>query len=365
MDAEATSANGGRGDFFAVDRHAWAHVCGLGMNAAITYLVLASGTGGDNRTTSWSVNAVEKYTSVSRPRANDALQALSRGGLVRHKKTGKRPQYEIIAAIEVPNCKDAQAEAQWVWLPNAIVTGASNETPPIELIRQSGNLAALRLFVDLYAAQSLAADCGVDWRQLRRTSERTKVGEYGAYVIFGFEIGGLETFTTAPFVAPHLTGKREKVETNGTTIWRDAGMSSFWAALKVLTSTGLVEIVEHLIEGTGAEAEILHPYGINDGEELEQEVAAAAHQAGYALLNDWRRDVGDKYPDRWLVPVLAHIAGVELVGIFRTRYRPRTRSTAAWFVRKGEWAEWKRRYEDLGRKACGETDQQTVVAKAA
>jgi hypothetical protein len=40
----------GRGGFFAVDRRAWALVCGLGMNPAVAYLVLAHGTGGDNRT---------------------------------------------------------------------------------------------------------------------------------------------------------------------------------------------------------------------------------------------------------------------------------------------------------------------------
>jgi hypothetical protein len=27
--------------FFAVDRRTWAHVCGLGLNAAVAYLVLA------------------------------------------------------------------------------------------------------------------------------------------------------------------------------------------------------------------------------------------------------------------------------------------------------------------------------------
>jgi hypothetical protein len=42
------SASDRRGGFFAVDRRAWARACGLGMNAAVAYLVLARGTGGDN-----------------------------------------------------------------------------------------------------------------------------------------------------------------------------------------------------------------------------------------------------------------------------------------------------------------------------
>ena len=55
-----------RGGFFQIDRRTWARVCDLGMNPAAAYLVQASGTGGDNRTTSWSTNAIEKYTGISR-----------------------------------------------------------------------------------------------------------------------------------------------------------------------------------------------------------------------------------------------------------------------------------------------------------
>jgi hypothetical protein len=83
----------------------------------------------------------------------------------------------------------------------------------------------------------------------------------------------------------------------------------------------------------------------------EQEIARAAHRAGRAMLNEWRGDLADKNPERWLVPVLAHMAGVELVGIFRMRYRPRTRSTAAWFARKQDWETWTSKYDGLAREA--------------
>src|SRR3954470_23840851 len=66
----------GRGEFFAVDRRAWAKACSVGLNAAITYLVLARGSGGDNRTTAWSTNAVEQRTAMGRHRAKAALKAL-------------------------------------------------------------------------------------------------------------------------------------------------------------------------------------------------------------------------------------------------------------------------------------------------
>jgi hypothetical protein len=31
----------GTGEFFAIDRRTWGYVCGLGINAAVVYLVLA------------------------------------------------------------------------------------------------------------------------------------------------------------------------------------------------------------------------------------------------------------------------------------------------------------------------------------
>jgi hypothetical protein len=49
-DANTRAPNGstGCGDFFAIDRRAWACVCGLGLNPAVAYLVMARGSGPDN-----------------------------------------------------------------------------------------------------------------------------------------------------------------------------------------------------------------------------------------------------------------------------------------------------------------------------
>jgi hypothetical protein len=332
------STQAGAGDFFAVDRWAWAHVCGLGLNVAVSYLVLASGTGGDNRTTAWSVNAIEKYTSIGRPRARAALKALEQAGCIRTAKAGTRPRYEIVPAADIRYCKNARPDPEWIWLPNAIVTGAADETPPIELIRQSQNAGALRLFVDLYTAQALAADGGVDWRQLRREHGRIKVGEYGAYVIFGFETAA-DTFVCGkpPFLEPHLTTGK-------------SGLQVFWDSLNVLTSTGLVEIVQHLVESDKREAEIIHPYAIATAGGLpqERELAVSAHRAGLSIMRSYNQQPSN--PSLWLVPVLAHLAGVQLVGVFRMRYRPRTRATTAWFMKHAEWQDWQRRYEELAVK---------------
>ena len=94
-EGDGALAGGGRRGFFAIDRRAWARACDLGMNAAVAYLVLGRGTGGDNRTSCWSVAAVEGYTAVSRGRAQAALKDLERAGLIEVLRTGTRPKYRL------------------------------------------------------------------------------------------------------------------------------------------------------------------------------------------------------------------------------------------------------------------------------
>src|SRR4051812_32088426 len=77
------------------------------MNAQIAYLVLARGTGGDNRTTKWSVNAVEKYTGISRSRAAAAITQLEGAKAIVRDPASKRdrPKYRIGPAHEIPGCE--------------------------------------------------------------------------------------------------------------------------------------------------------------------------------------------------------------------------------------------------------------------
>ncbi|MEI8276758.1 MAG: hypothetical protein WCG00_12250, partial [Hyphomicrobiales bacterium] len=49
------------------------------------------------------------------------------------------------------------------------------------------------------------------------------------------------------------------------------------------------------------------------------------------------------------VPVLNHIVGATMVEIFRMRYRPQTRVTAAWYAKlQIRTADWFARYQALG-----------------
>jgi hypothetical protein len=65
----------GRG-FFAINAQAIPPICALGINSAVAYVVLATGTGKDQSQTFWGVHAIEKYTAISRHRARAALDLL-------------------------------------------------------------------------------------------------------------------------------------------------------------------------------------------------------------------------------------------------------------------------------------------------
>src|SRR4051812_20681117 len=88
-------------NIFAVDRRAWARACDLGLNAAVAYLMLARGSGGDQRTVGWSVHAIENRTGISRPNAKKAIEALKAGGLIVQDKGGTKPKYYIVPAHEI------------------------------------------------------------------------------------------------------------------------------------------------------------------------------------------------------------------------------------------------------------------------
>jgi hypothetical protein len=219
---------------------------------------------------------------------------------------------------------------QWVWLPNTIVTGAINETPPIELIRQSQNLAALRLFIDLYASHSLVTHGGIDRNLLWTDSKKVIVGECGPYVIFGFDLSDSYSHASpnAPFIAPFLVNKKQK-----------EGWQAFWEALRLLRVMGLVETVYHLFDSDKPEAEMMHPYAVSRGEAIEQELARTGNLAAQRMLNERYR--------LWLVPVFANRSNVSLIGIARLRYRPHTKLTGAWLLLTGHWTKFIEKYRDL------------------
>jgi hypothetical protein len=393
LDSTPEGDAGRRGEFFVVDRRAFAAACALGLNPAVAYLAIARGAG-SRPTSRWSVNAIEEHTAMSRPKAQRAIEALLNVGLLTRAGAATQPVYGIIPGHEAglsekerevvkllgggkarlpKRLRDVGLEMgsrgyliperggtfsindparfsdkpQHVWLPNAIVDGAAGETPPLALLRQMQDVQRLQLFVMLYDNHDLPEDGGVSRKFLWQEQKLTKVGERGASTIWGFS----KADRTAPFGSPlrqiFWTGKKDK---DG----NDPGQENFWPAIRGLRDCGLIEFIPHVFESGAPEAEILHPYPIDAVacEPWEHDVATAAQAAGMECLTaaqrQWAYERG-----LHLLPVPAHMSKLAVIGIARLRYRPRTKKTAAWFAKSKEGCEaWEAVYVNIFREAA-------------
>lgn len=368
--------------FFSIDRSAFRCAAVGGLNSAIAHLILARGTGPDNMRTQWSVNAIEHRTGISRPNANNAVKDLLARGIWKKTREGLHPIYEAVPGNQIPggpftaeeqaiiaNIRDgkspqksdaltalkarrifkviatqdrrgrysesleldadaiaALSEPLAVWLPNAVIDGVANEVPPVELIRQTRSLPALRLLIELYAVQFLPNYGGVPRNLLKVEFDRAKVGEQGPFVVWGFRSKHITT--SRDLYCPFLAGKHTTDE-DGT---HDTGMkASFWPAVHTLENLGLVEKVGMLLDGDDDEAEIIHPYAMRGGEPAERELAEAAYSAALGMVTEGQSNWAEQ-EGYHLVPVRRHIVNAAMAEVYRLRYRPHTKATAAWFA---------------------------------
>jgi hypothetical protein len=248
----------------------------------------------------------------------------------------------------IPYDPDAAARPDWIWLPNELVTGAAAETPPVELVRQTQDVMTLRLLVDLYRAQNLREDGGVSRDLTWREYERFEVGRQAQFTVWGFryKVGYV---TWSELIDCH---RRENLTEQEKARGKNPGVD-FFRREEQLTRLGLLEWVPHLVEGARREAEIIHPLGAGGTGSVEDLLGAAADEAAVAMLTERQRAWAAEH-DLRLAPVPHHIADVQLIGIARLRYRPRTRLTAAWWAdlrSKGE--SHVARYLELGDAATG------------
>lgn len=270
-----------------------------------------------------------------------SVAGLERLGLVRRLQSG------AVVAVEPPRAPTPDDAADWIWLPNTLVDGAEGSQAPVERVRQSQSIAAVRLLVDLYHAQSLSVDGGVNWRTVRMTHDQHKIWEGAEFDVYAFRPKQLEGWQSAPFIAPHLTGQHQEVQlADGQRTTQDTGWPTFWEALGVLRDTGVASLVTTLIEADSAEGTVMHPLACpGEGEEVEQALGEAAHRAGLALLPPGL--AGQLQPGSRVVPILRHHRRSTVVGLVRLRHRANTSATAAWYARAAEWRSMAERYKVL------------------
>src|SRR5215471_21800292 len=100
-----------RGKFFSVDRWTWGKLCDCAnINEATAYLVLAQGTGRDNRATRWSATSLKTYAGISWDRANAAISGLITKHFLRASdiSTKAKPRYELLSVQEISEAECAK-----------------------------------------------------------------------------------------------------------------------------------------------------------------------------------------------------------------------------------------------------------------
>ena len=107
------------------------------LNTAIAHLIMARGTGRDNRTTQWSVHAIEQRTGISRPNASRAVKDLLARGISKEKREGKHPIYEAVPGSQIPGGPFTADEQE------AIAAIRDGKEVPYETYESSASIKAL------------------------------------------------------------------------------------------------------------------------------------------------------------------------------------------------------------------------------
>jgi hypothetical protein len=292
--------------FFAIGLAEWRQACELGLNPAVAFLVLACGTGRDNQTSKWSATAVYKYSGIRWERGGQAIEQLLNAGLLTlaEGSTKKFPRYKL------------KISEDRIWLPKSIVESVAEEKPAIHRLRETQDAMLLRLFVELYHAQNLAADGGISRAVYCRKYTKEIVRDFGSIVYLGFEKDERLWLTPGnPVVAPHL-------ELDGADRFK-----TFGKRMRTLMEMGFVQEASYLFESESDDAEILFPLSGPEPEEtglyaLANEVVETSVAGGSALLDNYS----------YIVPVYRHMEAAALYGIFRMRFRAHTSNTGAWYA---------------------------------
>lgn len=286
-------------EFFIVDRDVFLQACDLGMNAAVSYLVMARGTQGNNRTTKWSANSIADRAGMTRPRATTAIGELISAGIVELVAAGARPHYRL-------NLPDG--DNGYLYLPNSIIDAVGEEIPPVERLRQTRNITNLIVFVLLYGIQDLDNAGGLPADMFDSSPSEPQV-------LYENKTMRLEVVT-------NFTYKLSWAWYGKSSVFSLIGMdfNDFRDAFHDLRDMGLISVNAVVFDHPEHDGEII---GSTYDYSYVQELDVAMRR---------KRKTMAKWPDGFYMIIPAHIktACVRCVGIMR--YRAQTSKTARWMA---------------------------------
>lgn len=317
-----------KGGFFVVDAKRLSAACMRSMNDGLAYLVLASGTGPDNRTTTWSTTSLRKRAGIGVDQARSAIGRLVVAGdiALAPDSSPTHPTYVF-----------AELGEELLWLPRSIVeTTAKGPKPLLIRLRETGSRAVLGAFVELCRLQNLASHHGVPRAHFEFQYSRLKVGEFDQFNLFAF--GGSRELEMSEELVGRLNEYSEDDSVNpGETLLR-------------LFDVGAVEWATYLWEGAETESEAIVPCRIKSGSVLDKQQHAMSVDAvmniAFACIEEvlpepMQKKLHKARSDGYFVayPVPRHRVGVCMTTILRLTHRPRTKNAAYFAARDKEMLE--------------------------
>ena len=278
------------GDFAVAYDHIMTITKQLGPQEAAHYLIYCCGRKGTHSLTRWSKHALSRYTGVTARQAHKSERNLISGGFVAKVRDGKHPQFQITPS----------ATGEYLWLNKTFVMGASDETPPLRLLYQTGNLEAFRLMMDYYWLTDIVQEGGLWQIWINYNSEY--IAEHAHYSAVGFSEGNQ--------IAAHST--------------LDNQYQSIWSGFDALFNLGLIYKVPYLFPSATSEPlfPLVHPF--------TQKPLTHITNLAVDSLNDVFRSRASLYNYCLLIP--RHMGSPIVKAMFVPRYTPHTARWKAAFA---------------------------------
>ncbi len=299
---------------FAVCAHRVSDVLRLGPKETLAFLTVARGTGGDNRTSSWGAESIQRYGLMGLPSACTALKKLEAAQLISPRgQNGKRNQRRIAEPVLASSGGGEKAKPNLIWLPNRLIGDKPGDQSGLGRLREmepSVGAPALALLLEIYRLYHPVFHSGVDPTQLSvRAGLRFLNEERGTERLYGVVKNSYRWRLRLPSSPLPLPPPKEIPR-----------------LLNTLVELHLIRGVEYIFDRAPEYGgEPLFPFCQGAGDEAENAEGArrrvAAEQIREASLKNERHafDGWDEAHDEFAA-VPRHVTVPQLVGLVRPRW---------------------------------------------
>lgn len=323
------------GRFFVLDRGQWDRVFTVTtanrMNLALAYLVLLAGTGADHRLTKWSTTAISEHTGMRKDAGRTAIGELVAGKLIHRAPTWTpaKPHHEVTAG---------KGEADPIFLPVGLVTGLTGaDTSMLCRMRETGDVLALRLLIDLYGATTTDAPYAVAIPAMRGYPDQPETAEKA------LEMGAHAIWELADMTASQSVGLDRKRY-----LAKGEAQTKFWDRVRLLGKVGATYTEPWLCSTAGEDADPIFPMTADAKVRDFADTAARALLVGQYGEREWKSEA---HP-RALVVLPVHHQMPSVVYLTKMRIEADTPGRrGAYGERERLIAHWIEQYDRLAREA--------------